>query len=691
MKNNKNILRIARVVLLAVVVLVLATGTIVERISPEVRIYDDWWFVALMALVGVSVVVAIVQDRMWRRPAVLMVHAAVPVILLGGAFTTWTGQQGSMTLLQGESVSGFETENQQFVQLPFSLTLEEFVVVPYPGTHTPMDFVSRVLVDGASCEISMNHILRHRGYRFYQADYGDDGSSVLCVAHDPVGIPVTYTGFALLLAGLGVMCFGRGASRFVTKAGMTVLLLLLPLSSSATPQTLPRDAADRMGRMMVLYKGRVCPLQTMAKDITTKLTGRATYQGLTPEQVMSGYLFYYDQWIDEPAIKVKGRRASMRQLMILDTVSVTPATEKSLREAVERYNLVRGLLSGRTLKLFPVADSAGVMGWYGQNDALPSTVAADEYLFIRRWQSYCQELVVMGDMAGLECVFDKTSEYQRKRTTDLPSSFHNGAERLYNTLTAGRWLAMLAVSFGLLAFLVSVRLKEEFDKKSVLRAWRAFLFFYVVMLTAYLLFVFVLRWIAGGHVPMAGGYDTMNLMAIILGFTGLFLGQKHGMALPSAMLAMGFCLLVAMMSGANPPVTNLMPVLNSPLLTMHVAVIMCSYALFFFIMLISLACLISPSTFHLSPITLLRPAVFLLALGIVIGAVWANISWGCYWSWDPKEVWALITLIIYALPLHSGILHGQRALCLYCTLAFISVVITYFGVNLILGGLHAYN
>lgn len=691
MENRNNMMRIARVALTAVVVLALAAGTIVERLAPEVRVYDDWWFVALMALVGASAVAAIVQGRMWRRPAALMVHAAVPVILLGGALTTWTGQQGSMTLRPGENVSSFETENQQLVQLPFGLTLEEFAVVPYPGTHTPMDFVSRVVVDGASHEISMNNILRHRGYRFYQADYGDDGSSVLSVAHDPWGIPVTYTGFALLLVGLGAMCFGRKAAGSLPKAGMTVLFLLLPLSSSATPQTLPRDAADRMGRMMVLYKGRVCPMQTMAKDFTTKLTGSATYHGLTPEQVMSGYLFYYDQWADEPAIKMKGGRVSMSQMMSLDTVNVTPATEKSLREAVERYNLVRGLLSGRTLKLFPVTDSAGVLGWYGQNDALPPTVEADEYMFIRRWQSYCQELVVTGDMAGLERVFDKTAEYQRKRTSDLPSSFRIGAERLYNTLTAGRWLAMLAVSVGLLAFLASVSLKGETKKGSGRRTWLTCLSIYVVLLTVYLLFVFVLRWVAGGHVPMAGGYDTMNLMAIMLGFTGLLLGRKHSMALPSAMLAMGFCLLVAMMSGANPPVTNLMPVLNSPLLTMHVAVIMCSYALFFFIMLISLAGLISPSTFRLSPITLLRPAVFLLALGIIIGAVWANISWGCYWSWDPKEVWALITLILYALPLHPGVLRGRRTLCIYCTLAFISVVITYFGVNLILGGLHAYN
>ena len=88
---------------------------------------------------------------------------------------------------------------------------------------------------------------------------------------------------------------------------------------------------------------------------------------------------------------------------------------------------------------------------------------------------------------------------------------------------------------------------------------------------------------------------------------------------------------------------------------------------------------------------LLYPAVSLLAIGIIIGAVWANISWGNYWSWDPKEVWALITLIVYALPLHSGVLRHPRSFYLYCLLAFFSVIITYFGVNFILGGIHAYN
>ena len=165
------------------------------------------------------------------------------------------------------------------------------------------------------------------------------------------------------------------------------------------------------------------------------------------------------------------------------------------------------------------------------------------------------------------------------------------------------------------------------------------------------------------------------------------------------MLSMGFCLLVAMMSGSNPPVTNLMPVLSSPLLCLHVAVIMMSYALFFFLMMIGIAGLISGkktfnfqlSIFNLAK-RLLYPAVFLLALGIIIGALWANISWGNYWTWDPKEVWALITLIVYAFPLHPSLAVSRepKQFFLYCTFAFLSVIITYFGVNLLLGGLHAY-
>ncbi len=689
------------VIVMVLVAAVLAAGTIFEKERGAEwtgeHFYGSWWFAVLMAVVAVGAIVSIVQGKMWRRLSTLLIHAAVTVILLGGALTTWTGQHGSMTILPGETSSKFKIQNSEST-IPFLVTLESFEVVPYAGTHTPMDFVSHVVVDGERHDISMNNILRHRGYRFYQEDYGDDGSSTLSVAHDPWGIGVTYCGYALLVLGLLCMLVAKnGPFRKLLRGAVPVIMLffftfqLTPFSFAA-PRTLPKATASKMGEMYVLYKGRVCPLQTLAKDFTTKLTGGATYHGLSSEQVLSGYLFYYSEWADEPAIKIKGAgslgldsRSSMSQLAVLDTLRVGPTTDKNLRAAAEKQSLVRMLQSGKLLKLYPIVDSSGALGWYSQNDDLPLSVDDEEYLFVRRSLGYCQQLVLEGDFEALEEAFDKTRQYQEKRFH--PSAFRVGAERLYNALTTGRWLAMVSITLGLLFFAYTLIRKNKQAK------WmRVASIVWVAALTAFLLLIFILRWIIGGHAPMAGGFDSMNLMALVIGIVALLLCRRHPVALPAGMLTMGFCLLVAMMSGSNPPVTNLMPVLNSPLLTLHVAVIMCSYALFFFVMMGGVAGLIRDGeAYRRLNLLLLYPAVTLLAIGIIIGAVWANISWGNYWSWDPKEVWALITLIIYAIPLHRGVLQRPRAFHLYCLLAFLSVVVTYFGVNFILGGLHAYN
>lgn len=702
-----------RVALMVLVAAVLAAGTVFERYRGAEWVadhfYTSWWFIALMALVAVGAAVAIVQGKMWRRPAALMVHASVPVILLGGALTTWTGLHGSMTLSPGIPSTTIDTGNGHSATLPFEMELESFEVLTYPGTHTPMDFVSHVVAEGQRHDISMNNILRHRGYRFYQEDYDEEGRSTLSVSHDPFGIAVTYCGYALLLLGFLWLMLERGGRyrRLLQGAAIAALLLASTQAHAATPRTLPKATADRMGRMYVLYKGRVCPLQTYAKDFTTKLTGKATYHGLSPEQVLAGYLFYFNDWASEPLIKIKGDDARQRLHVsaarasyndfVLNEEALRGQTDKNLRAANEKYSLVQSLLSGKGLKLFPLADSAGTLGWYAQNDALPLSVDDEAYLFVRKHQSYCQELVMKGDFEELERVFEKTLAFQQKQASSvLPTKTRVDAERLYNALTTGRWLAMLSITLGLLFFALSLFLTGRGRELPAWARWTATA--WVALLTAFLVLTFVLRWIAGGHVPMAGGFDSMNLMAIAIGLIGLGLVRKHSMALPVAMLTMGFCLLVAMMSGSNPPVTNLMPVLSSPLLTLHVTVIMFAYALFFFVMMGGVAGLIlgnrngASERFHRLGLLMLYPAVFLLALGIAIGAVWANISWGNYWSWDPKEVWALITLIVYVLPLHPslGINRRARSFHLYCALAFLSVVITYFGVNFFLGGVHAY-
>lgn len=692
-----------RVVLMALVALVLATGTVFEKYRGAEWVadnfYGSWWFAVLMGIVAVGAIVSIVQGKLWRHPATLLVHSAVPVILIGGALTSWVGQHGSMTLQPGVAYTEFEGHS-----LPFSVTLENFEVIPYAGTHTPMDFASHVTVDGEPYVISMNNILRHRGYRFYQEDYGDDGSSTLSVAYDPWGISVTYLGYVLLIIGLlGLLVTQKGPFRRMLKGIAVAAMLLVSMHVNAAPQTLPKATAEKMGRVYVLYKGRVCPLQTYAKDFTTKLTGKATYEGLTAEQVLSGFLYYFDDWSNEPLIKIKGgdvrrrlqvsgNHASYNDLFNNEDFLLKGSkNDKNFRAANEKYSLIQMLLSGKGLKIFPLADSLGMIGWYAQNDMLPSGVDDDTYLFVRKQQGYCQELVVKSDYKELDRVFEKTLAFQERQASEvLPSTIRIRAERLYNALTTGRWLAILSITLGLLFFTFTLFLTGR--GRNLPRWARRIALAVVSLLTVFLLMIFVLRWIVGGHIPMAGGFDSMNLMALVIGIVALLLSRRYPMMLPTGMLTMGFCLLVAMMSGSNPPVTNLMPVLNSPLLTLHVAVIMCSYALFFFVMMGGIAGLVSNGEeYRRQNLLLLYPAVTLLSIGIIIGAVWANISWGNYWSWDPKEVWALITLIVYAIPLHPGLLQRTKVFHLYCLLAFFSVIVTYFGVNFILGGIHAYN
>ena len=208
-----------------------------------------------------------------------------------------------------------------------------------------------------------------------------------------------------------------------------------------------------------------------------------------------------------------------------------------------------------------------------------------------------------------------------------------------------------------------------------------------------------LRWWLSGHIPLSNGYECMLFMAWILLVLTIVLFRKFRMIIVIGPLAALCCLLVAMMTGNGSQISPLMPVLQSPLLSVHVMTIMCSYALFAIQLLLGIYALVwLRQNSQLAKVTalsqlLLYPAIFLLTIGIFLGAVWANVSWGNYWSWDPKETWALITLMVYAVPFHSTsipLFRKPLAYHLYMVCAFLAVLITYFGVNFLLGGMHSY-
>ena len=235
MKSIRHIVSVLVIILIAI----LAAGTVVEKIHGSefalTHVYGTWWFVGLWALVAGLMVFMTVKCRMWKRMAVCALHSAILLILLGALVTKLTGQHGKMQLEPNRPNSHFFIKERGEVTktaLPFSLTLDRFEIETYTGSDKPKDYVSYLkLSDGQTQKdivISMNHILRHKHYRFYQSDYDEHGNSVLDVARDPWGIGVTYAGYALLFVALVAMLLERRkAFPAVTISWVAVLVILL--------------------------------------------------------------------------------------------------------------------------------------------------------------------------------------------------------------------------------------------------------------------------------------------------------------------------------------------------------------------------------------------------------------------------------------------------------------------------------
>lgn len=226
-------------VLVIILIAVLAAGTIVEKLHGSdfalAHVYSAWWFVGLWALVAIMIVIMMVKCRLWKRLSVCALHLSILFILLGALLTMLTGQHGRMKLEPNRANNHFYIQEQDDitkVALPFSLTLDRFEIEKYPNSNKPKDYVSYLqLTDGETQEdivISMNNILRHKQYRFYQSDYDEQGNSILDVARDPWGIGVTYAGYALLFVALAaILIEQRKTFRAVTWSWIGVLVVLL--------------------------------------------------------------------------------------------------------------------------------------------------------------------------------------------------------------------------------------------------------------------------------------------------------------------------------------------------------------------------------------------------------------------------------------------------------------------------------
>lgn len=746
-------------ILYILVLVCMAAATIVEKSQgtdyAHAHYYGAWWFILIWAVLAALGAFYIIKRKV-KCASTLALHLSFIIILAGALLTHISAKRGMIHLRIGQPTDTYmaqdEEQGMKEEKLPFSLCLQKFEAKMHDGTNAVADYSSKFTVidgdDKSEGEVSMNNIYSHRSYRLYQSSYDEDGKgSVLAINADPYGIPVTYTGYALLFISLVWMLFDpKGGYRKLLKSpllkkGALMTALILSMGNiqtlhaeSATGNlqnaVLPKETAEKFGELHILYNDRICPVQTFALDFCKKIYGARSYQGLTAEQVLSGWVFYGNTWTNEPFIKIKS--GEMKTAMNLpDYASLNTFFNREMggytigQYVQEYYNgqqdkfhqqaadidgkiqIIMELREGISLKVLPYTFTknvkatkdhsfikAGTTTWFSPVDKLPQAVEHQHALYIRNVFSLLNGDVKAGNTSRVNEFFVKMKKYQEVSSgNSLPTATQYKAERINNAFPFATILFMANLTLGFFALFYTI---YRMTKKKEIKVLNIALPILLGVSFLALTFGLALRWIISGNIPMSNGYESMLTVAWFVMLISILMQLRIRIVMVFGFLISGFFLLVSHINQMDPAIGQMMPVLNSPLLSIHVSIIMLSYALLSLTFICGTMgiCLRSHGE-ELQALSriFLYPALTTMGFGIFIGAIWANVSWGNYWSWDSKETWALITFMIYAVVVHTQSLPVFRkplVYHIYITLAFMSIAMTYFGVNYFLTGMHSY-
>lgn len=658
------------------------------------------------------------------------------------------------------------------VQTDFKLMLRDFQLEKYPGSTSPSSYASEVTVIDESGKtdhrIYMNHVLDYKGHRFFQASYDtDEKGTVLAVNKDRLGTFITYVGYLFMGLGMFFTLFAKGSRfSFVRKklnklrSKPAVLLMLLALSvnslnakgittdkdidSILIAQTIDRGHAELFGKLMVQdLDGRIKPINTLASEFLRKVSRKNYYQGnrikLYPDQVFLAIHLDPNRWYSLPLIKIdkvkggtafkdletnKNKLISFNDLLdqdknyileqlVLEANEKKPAErsefDKEILKVDERFNLVFNVLSGNYLKIFPKKDDPSKT-WFNPNHDFKD-FEEEEARFakgiIPLYFVNIQNAKATGEWAEAEDTLAYIQKYQDVLASDIiPSKERIEAELWYNNLNLNFWLFQAYFTLGLILLILAL-LKIFYNK-----TWLNGLLNLIIVFTlvAFLLHSFnlILRWYIAGHPPWSNGYEMIVFVSWGLMLFGLIFFRNSDFTLPLASIFAGTLLFVSYLDWLSPEITNLMPVLKSYWLKIHVATIISSYAPLALSALLGLMAQVmiifrNKSNYKLLNLKIkelsyinemsMTLGLFILSIGTFLGGIWANESWGRYWAWDPKETWALISIIVYAIVLHMRLipkLNNDLVVNTASTFAFFSIVMTSFGVNYYLTGLHSY-
>ena len=746
-------------ILYILVLVCMAAATIVEKSQgtdyAHAHYYGAWWFILIWAVLAALGAFYIIKRKV-KCASTLSLHLSFIIILAGALLTHISAKRGMIHLRIGQPTDTYmaqdEEQGMKEEKLPFSLCLQKFEAKMHDGTNAVADYSSKFTVidgdDKSEGEVSMNNIYSHRSYRLYQSSYDEDGKgSVLAINADPYGIPVTYTGYALLFISLVWMLFDpKGGYRKLLKSpllkkGALITALILSMGNiqtlhaeSATGNlqnaVLPKETAEKFGELHILYNDRICPVQTFALDFCKKIYGARSYQGLTAEQVLSGWVFYGNTWANEPFIKIKS--GEMKTAMNLpDYASLNTFFNREMggytigQYVQEYYNgqqdkfhqqaadidgkiqIIMELREGVSLKVLPYTFTknvkatkdhpfikAGTTTWFSPVDKLPQAVEHQHALYIRNVFSLLNGDVKAGNTSRVNEFFVKMKKYQEVSSgNSLPTATQYKAERINNAFPFATILFMANLTLGFIALFYTI---YRMTKKREIKVLNIALPILLGVSFLALTFGLALRWIISGNIPMSNGYESMLTAAWFVMLISILMQLRIRIVMVFGFLISGFFLLVSHINQMDPAIGQMMPVLNSPLLSIHVSIIMMSYALLsltFICGIMGISLRSHGEELQALSRIFLYPALTTMGFGIFIGAIWANVSWGNYWSWDSKETWALITFMIYAVVVHTQSLPVFRkplVYHIYITLAFLSIAMTYFGVNYFLTGMHSY-
>lgn len=497
--------------------------------------------------------------------------------------------------------------------------------------------------------------------------------------------------------------------------------------------------ASHFGRLVIQdEKGRMKPINTFSSELLRKVSKSDTYKEMNSDQVFLSMSRIPQVWYNVPLIYLKSGNDSLRKVIGLEKEAKYAALvnffdekgnykldkylEEASREALpnqfqkdftetdKKVNLLYSALSGSILRVFPIPNDKNNK-WVSFLELNQSGMKGMDSVYTKNilplYFNALKDAKTSGDYKTSDELIESLNGFQKKFGSKVrPTDDKISSEILYNKYDVFKKLYYLYMLSGVLMLLFTI-LNIFFEKKAIRIIVNAF---HILIGALFALHTcgLIARWYISGHAPWSDAYESMIYVAWATMFFTLAFDIKSKLTVASGTFVASMILMIAHWNWMDPAIANLQPVLNSYWLMIHVAVIVASYGPFTLAMVLGVVSLLlmlftneknkAKMNLNIKEITYINEmsltiGLIMLTIGNFLGGQWANESWGRYWGWDPKETWALISIMIYAFVIHARFVPALRGKWIYnlmSVLAFYSIMMTYFGVNFYLTGLHSY-